>query len=234
MNVKKTKKTLLGNIRDLGFSMLPELAGALTPEIVTNPEATLIKVGTAITSSKLKQFYNEWKEKKSKGEIKENIETEKDSFYDLLKFINENPDEKRLNAVKKLFFKAIAPNTDESEKLMVFELIQITKKLTTNDLSVLKAAYEIDEIISLKKSFDSIDGTILSTNQFRSRWFSAVAFKIGHKISSLVESSENHLSELKLIFSPRPTGESQEQYFTNSGHFRLTDLGFSLCKYLKS
>ena len=219
---KKLKKVLT-DATDLTLSILPALAGVLSPELATNPQAVIAGVGSIILTNKLSKFYGEYKEKKEKGQIREDLNSIQDSLFDLLKFINENPDDIRLGAIKKLFFKSVAPGTPESEQQLTFELIQICKQLSTNDLMVLKAAYEVVEGAEVPRETLNSRG--------RNSWFLIISQKIGHNITSLVEVSEAHLVELKLI---TPAEDRDHASFFPQGNYRLTDLAVRLCQYLTS
>jgi len=219
--MKKIIKKIANDVADVTLSVTPELSGLLTPETLVDPATATIKVGLAIVGNKLRKFYDEYREKKAEGKIREDIETIQDSLYDILKFIDQGPDEEHLDAVKKLFFISAAPTTPESEQQLVYLLIQTCKKLSSSELLILKASYQLH----------TNPGKLVSLSIGRNRhtWFKSVADAIGHRLSSLVEASESHLEELKLITG---TEVADPRYFYPEGNCRLTDLGYKLCEYL--
>ncbi|MEK7552667.1 MAG: hypothetical protein AAB505_00995 [Patescibacteria group bacterium] len=226
MENSEVKKTT-NNVVDLGLSILPELSGLLTPDLVTDPVSVTVKVLSKIVENKLINFYSEWRERKKDQRTKDDLESiHVDSLADTLTFIQGNPDEERFNAVKKLFFKLIEPNTNNAEQLAVFELMQICKKLTSNDILVLVGAFEIFEKKNLPGNFAL--GLNLNSRH-RNIWFASIAQKLGHNINSLVEFSEPHLIELKLI---SPIEERSPLLYFPEEKFRLTDSGFKLCQIL--
>jgi len=221
MASKKTNN-LGSDIQDFALSVLPELSGALTPEVVSDPVGVLVKVSGSILASKLSKFYQEFREKRQNGEVPEDLDEIQDSLLDILNFIQENPTNEKLEAAKKLFFISILPGTEESEQQLAFEMMQTCKRLSSNDLLVLKAAYEIATTNKRR---------IELSHRVRAAWFKEVAMQIGHNLSSLVESSEENLQQLKLITIVEPRDET---HFHPGGTYRLTDFGYKLCQYLSS
>ena len=158
-----------------------------------------------------------------KGTIKENF-LEKDinqfSFYELLKFIDEEtPDEERVRAMKSIFFSSVTPKSDSAHEQLAYEFMQICKELSSSEILILKASVSL-----FKKGVFN-----LNAGDSRDGWFSNLAKEIGHNIPALVAKYEDHLMSLKLI--------EQKVYNDGSGfrktpYGRLTESGFQLCKFI--
>jgi hypothetical protein len=227
MDEKQKKGNMLEDTKDLALSVLPSISSLLTPETLVDPQKALVGVGSAILASKLAKFYSEFQEQRNRGQIKEDISGEGDEVLEMLSFIKDNEPDDKITAAKKLFFKSIEPGTTEAERMVIFELMQKCKKLTTNDLAVLKAAYQITQ----RQHDPDILAGIDINQRFRRNWFLIIGRHLGHKLEYLVESSEENLVNEKLI---TPLEERSPSTYHPAGDFRLTDLGIALCKYLAS
>lgn len=223
---KQPNFQIVGDVGDLALSVLPQLSGLLTPEIVNNPIAVISSVGSAIVGNRLQKFYEEYSERKAAGKIRDDISSSADSFNKLLTIMRDSESDEQIVIAKKLFFKSIEPGTTDAEQRVLFNFMQICKQLDTNDLAVLKASYEIAK----GKNPDALRG-IDTNSRFRSNWFLAVSRHLEHNLASLVEKSEDRLASLKLITAVEE--RSPPTYFP-AGTFRLTDLGMAFCEYLSS
>lgn len=175
------------------------------------------------------QLGNEIKEYIDKGKIKENFldkQQNEQSLYSLLKFIDEaTPDEERFEAVKSLFIKTLIEDSSEEEKVIAYQFMKLSQELNSDSLLILKAAFDISNgRLNPSKSF-SVENDTKSTHS----WLTSISMQLGHGIISLVELHEEQLIQLKLI-SPRRYGDNSG--IDNTGHFRLTDLGYKLCQYI--
>jgi len=208
-----------------------KIAEALTGILASDPNDLKLSAGrlvqACIKSKFLHQLGKELKEYRKKGKIKEDYfatSSNRASLYELLKFIDEEvPDEERFKAMKSIFLTSISIDTSKEDEILAYEIMQICKKLDSADILVLKAVYDI-----AKGGGSKLNGANLATKH-ASEWLNIVAHKIGHKIPSLVEISEEKLINLKLI--------SGRMYADKSGvdtspHFRLTQLGFKLCEFI--
>ncbi|MCE9549360.1 hypothetical protein K8Q98_03135 [Candidatus Nomurabacteria bacterium] len=237
------KKIKLGSLKETGLSLLPDLTGFLTPTTITDPQMAIANVGVAIITKKISDFVQEYKQKKKSKKIKDevNISTGS-SFYEILKFIDEkNPDEETLKAIKSIFFRSIRKDSTEQEESLAYQFMQICKQLTGQDILILKASYEI----ASKKS-NAIPAEHIKTDN-PEIWASSVAMQLGHQISELITSREEHLVKLTLILPTHikkiknlvwmPDPDPEEKYhelkvFIANERFRLTKLGYRLCEYL--
>ena len=224
--MKQNKKIEVGSLKETALSLLPDLTGFLTPNTITDPKMAIANVGVAIVSKKISQFVEEYKQKKKGKKIKEKLNTkEGSSFYEILKFIDEeNPDEERLKAIKSIFFYSIRKDSSEKDENLAYQFIQICKKLTSEDILILKASYDITQ----KERVPTV--------YYSNEWSDLLSKQIGHNIPELVLVREENLVNFRLIDQREP-GESKN-YKENgrlgggSYRFRLTKLGYSLCKYL--
>jgi len=209
-----------------------KIAEALTGILASDLRDIKLSAGRLVQASiKFKLFTQLGKELKEyieKGKIKENYyATNKNqaSLCELLELIDEEiPDEERFKAMKSIFFTSVSRDISEKDEELAYELMQICKKLTSGEILVLKAVYDIinNRFAPNMSSFD------LETES-ASTWLDIIASQIGHNMSSLVEIYEQKLIDLKLI--------SDRVYSDRSGigktpNFRLTQLGYKLCEFI--
>lgn len=202
-----------------------KITEALTGILASGKKDLVLSAGH-IVQSLLKgklfaQLGKELQEYKNKGEIKEDyFESDKNrmSFYELLKFIDEDvPDEERFEAMKSIFLKSISKDAKKEDEELAYEIMQICRELSSGDLIVLKAIYGI-----VQENKHTNDAFITS-------WFFTIAQHIGHNIPSLVEVHEEKLMKLKLI-SDRIHSDKSGIEVTK--YFRLTELGYKLCEFI--
>jgi len=164
----------------------------------------------------LKQFAREINYLREKGRIKEDYAKEKYGFQtwvELLEVIDsEGPDQDRLKAIKAMFLAVNRVNATDGEKIADYQLFQIAKKLTSGQLLILKAAYQLH----LESRFNP---GIVNIRE----WFQKVAQKLGYPIPSLIQYDDKALIDHSLI-NP-VVGEGTEVM-----NARLTDLALRLCR----
>jgi hypothetical protein len=105
-------------------------------------------------------------------------------------------------------------NASDGEKILGYQLFQIAKHLSSNELLVLKTAFVLQ---------DTNQNTASPISQ--RDWVSGVARVLGHNLSALVRHADKVLVEAELL-------EPGINYSV-SGH-RLTDLGVAFCKNIES
>ena len=168
------------------------------------------------------QLGRELQKYKNKGEIKEDyFKSDKNrmSFYELLKFIDEDvPDEERFRAMKSIFLKSISKDAKEEDEEMAYEIMQICKKLSSGELIVLRTAYNM---VQKNEHNNGLGGA--------KDWLDIIAQQIGHSIPSLVEVHEEKLMKLKLVSGRTYSDKSG---FERTKYFRLTELGYKLCEFI--
>jgi len=215
------QKSVEDFLEESASGMVAIIAGLAT----TSKEEFILGAGrilqAGIRGNFLKQFTNEMKTLKEKGEIKNNwanIQANRTSFIELLNFIDsEIPDENRVEAMKRLFFKSIHPESTEADSVLHYQYMQIVKELSSSDILVLLAIHKLTLSDDLPRMNDRVEVT---------GWFRDVAKSAGHGVESLIESREENLMRLKLI-SKRT--HSDLSGFSRTAYFRLTDLGHNIC-----
>jgi hypothetical protein len=126
----------------------------------------------------------------------------------------ETPDEERLEALKAMFLAANKVNAADGQSILAYQLFQIAKRLTSNELLVLKTAYQLQERHELPLEPVS-----------QKTWVSHVAKKLGHNLSALVRHAETILVEEQLM-------EQSVNYHVSRE--RVTDLGIAFCKNIET
>jgi hypothetical protein len=125
---------------------LAVIAGAITEALAHGPKAfaiPVVRVAQGALKGKLfQQFAQEIKDLCEKGKIADKFAERKygyQSWVELLAVIDEEtPDEDRFEALKSMFYAANKINATDAEQIMAYQLLQIAKKLNSNDLLVLK------------------------------------------------------------------------------------------------
>jgi len=186
-------------------------------------------VEMSIKDTLLTKLGKELKKNKDAGMLKNDFilkSKTKSCLYELLKFIDKDvPDEERFSAMKSIFLKSISANASDEDELLAYELMQICKKLSSNDILHLKTIYDI-----ASGGGTNIQGANTQTTGLE-EWLNIVANKVGHKMRALVELSERNLVELKLIGNRRHADGSGIE---NSTTFRMTQFGMKLCEFISA
>ena len=175
----------------------------------------------ALKGSMFRQLAKEIKDLREKGKIDEDFSRNKYSFQswvELLTIIDEDrPDEDRLETLKAMFFAVNKVKANDGERILGYQLFQIAKKLTSNELLVLKAVYEIHKSGSA--------GTLLSFRE----WANIVSGRLGHSLTSLIDHADSALVANRLL-SDR---YSSDRSGIHGQNFRLTDLGLKFCENIE-
>lgn len=225
----------IGDIKSLtAFLQQPaiKIAEALTGILGSDKSELVLSAGRLVQSSikfqLLTQLGKELEGYIKKGKIKEDYfstDRDKASLHALLKFIDEeSPDEERFRAIKSLFLTSISKDTSEADQALVYELMQICKKLAAGEILVIKAAFDIKSS-RLAQNMPTVDHSTANAND----WLNIIARQLGHDIASLVEFHEKNLIDLKLITDRT---NSDRSGVGRTQHFRLTPLGYKLCKFI--
>jgi hypothetical protein len=217
------------------FIKQPEkILGFITGVLSSDRRDWVLSAGRLVQASikwrLISQLGKEVKEYIDKGKIKEDyLEDHRNcqALHDILKFIDESvPDENRFKAIKALFLKSILSNTTESDKILSFQLMQISERLESGDLLVVKANYDlVNHRNSTGINNIDLNDTVADT------WFKILSRQIGHNIPSLVELHEQNLMSLKLISQRVNVDKSG---FAQTKYYRLTELGYKFCEFVLS
>lgn len=205
---------------------LMTFAEALTGALALGEKDAILICGRLVQATLkgrlLQQAAREINDLIEKGRIKEDYANSKYGFkslVELLEFIDsEVPDEDRLQAVKAMFVAVNAVDAKEGEELVNYQLLQISKKLSGGQILVLKTTYELEK----EKVFPA-DQIGVGARE----WLEAIAARLGHKLTALVEQDESVLISSGLLTDRIYTDQSGIQRPQ-----RLTDLGIRFCEVL--
>ena len=210
---------------------IPVIAQAII-ELFEHGPVTLLAPGVRIVQGALKgnlfkQLAKEVNDLQQKGKIADNFAERKygfQSWVELLTIIDEDtPDEDRLEALKAMFYTINKVNASDAEQILGYQLFQIAKRLTSNELLVLKAVYELCKTQAFKK------GGAPTVSGFRD-WAALVSKHLGHTLIALIEHADKALTENQLLseraFSDRSAVQGMQQG-------RLTDLGNRFCENIE-
>ncbi len=171
----------------------------------------------------LSQFGVEWDSYREKGRIKDDyIDTEqhRSCLQELLDFLdNDSPDEIRFEVIKKVFLVAATENVSDRNSLLPYQFLRLCRGMSSGEIIVLSATY------SIAKSDQILD--VSGANQ----WLDAIVNESGLGHASLVETYEDELIKKHLITGRKYSDQSG---IVAKPNFRLTSLGFELCKYIDS
>lgn len=203
------------------------LAASLT-DLFRSPVA-YVERGVRIVQAAFKgqSFYQLGREIKllrEKGKLAEDFEQNKygyQTWVELLSVIDEDtPDKDRLEALKAMFWACNKVNATDAEHILGYQLFQIAKRLSSNELLVLKAVYEL-----YKKGHAS---GISNQDTNYVRWSEIVAEHLGHYLRSLVQAADDTLVRLQLLSALTP-----DKGNFNRQNARLTDLGIRFCENIE-
>lgn len=208
-----------------------KLGEALTGILVSEKKEWILSAGKLVQASLrfklLTQLGQELNGYREKGKIKEDYfatNNNQASFNELLSFIDEDvPDEERMRAMKSIFLTSISIGITEEDERFAYELMQICRGLSSGDLLILKANFDLvtgnaRPGIAVELSSTNADG-----------WLGIIAKQVGHNLPPLVEAHEGNLMDAKLI-SIRMFSDLSG--FRPTPHFRLTTLGYKLCEFI--
>jgi hypothetical protein len=143
------------------------------------------------------------------------------TWVDLLKEIDSNPvDAERLKAMKAMFLAANKVEETDVQSILAYHLFQIAKKLTSGELLLLEAVYQIHKA-----------GPWPHNNALARDWRAMLAEKSGHGLSALVQHHEHALTGYGLI---TPFVMSGSLELIRKDNSRLSDLGISFCENIQS
>ena len=126
---------------------------AAVNELLLHPStfaSTGIRVAHAALKGKMFQrLANEVKYWREKGKLPADFAEKKhgyNTWIDLLKIIDDEcPDEDRLEALKAMFYAANAVSMVDGDRIVAYELFQIAKTLSSNELLVLNVLWEMTQ-----------------------------------------------------------------------------------------
>jgi hypothetical protein len=205
---------------------IPVISRAII-EFMSHGPVALIGPGVRIVQGALRgelfqQAAKEVKDLQEKGKIDKNFEQRKygfQSWVELLTVIDEDtPDEDRLDAMKAMFYSANRVNATDGDQILGYQLFQIAKRLSSNELLVLKSAYELSRRRPMPSSAGFID------------WARGVSGHLGHNVVSLIEHADRALVDNQLL-SERTLPDRSGILYPDK--WRLTDLGIKFCENIE-
>ncbi|MFA6295169.1 MAG: hypothetical protein WC666_01955 [Candidatus Paceibacterota bacterium] len=230
----KKQQIKVGSLIQTGTEIAPFMLPLLDPQIVSDPQTLIVKVAQSIGTYFISKFTGAYSEKIKSKEIKsKDYFTEKPmlSFVELLRMINDgNIDKERFNAIKSIFFYGISINSVEKDEFWSYEFIQTIKKISSTEVLILRAAYEIAENKSNTEVLKRLENK--SNPQMRSGWRNTISLQMNlGGGDSIVLKYEENLEKLGLI-SPRHEDDRFSTEFTPTSKCRLTDMGYMFCRFI--
>lgn len=127
--------------------------------------------------------------------------------------------------MKSIFFSSV----DGGDDALAYELIQICKKLSSMEILILSANYNV--VKGTSKS--TAKGIEWGANRVVGCWAQIISEQVGHNLSEVVLRYEDHLIEIKLISDlDRKDKTIVSNTFIPTSYFRLTPLGYKLCEFI--
>ena len=206
---------------------LAVIAAATTEYLAHGPSAVTapaVRLAHAALKGKLRQ---QWAQEiialREKGMIASDFAERKYGFQtwiELLTIIDEDtPDEDRLEALKAMFYAANNIKATDAEQIISYQLFQIAKKLSSNELLILRSAYKLQQRGALR------GGGVMAFNQ----WAESIGGELGHNLVPLIEHADDVLVGNKLL-SHRYQKENHDGGQVIPINARLTDLGIRFCE----
>jgi hypothetical protein len=139
----------------------------------------------------------------------------------MLDFLDkDSPDEIRFSFLKKIFLITATETASDRNSIIPQQFMKICRCLSSGEILVMQGAYSY-----LKAGH--IDPNDLNTQS----WLRNVAKESGLTYPSLVESHESELERKKII---RGRFYSDKSGVTLGDYYRLTELGYQICKFIES
>lgn len=219
------KKSLMEFLRQPTIKIAEVLTGVLISDTKDWKLSTGKIVQSFIKGNLFTQLGREIEKYQKEGRIKEDYfanNKNQVSLFELLKFIDEAPEEELLKAAKSIFFTSISKEASEQDEILGYEFLQTIKKLSGTEILILKANFEI----ATRKS---ITGVNLG-GESREGWLNIISQQMGYGgYSSMVEKYENNLIASGFI---SVITHSDRSGFRSTNHFRLTSFGYKFCEFI--
>lgn len=201
---------------------LPAIAELITGMMAAGPKVLAVS-GLRIAQGALKarmfqQVAREIRELRESGKIREDFAEQKlgyESWVELLIAIDEDlPDEERLEALKAMFFGVNRINAQDAERILSYQLFQISKRLNSGELLTLQTVFRMKDF-AVPPYFDDL------------KWEREVAKYMELGVASLVMYHSTRLTECHLLNAPKQSN-------INRIGDRLTDLGERFCRNIEN
>lgn len=229
----KNKKGLADFLRQPTIKIAEFLTGFLTSNLNDYKLSTGHLVQAVLKGNLFTQLEREINKYIEDGKIKENYfstNLNQQTLYELLKFIDTDvPDKERFKAIKSIFFFSVSVESNEKDEVLAYEFLQTAKKLSSTEILILKANFEI----VLGKFPADLDKEILRNAQSkRSVWKMIMAKQMGYgELHDIITKYETNLESLGLI-SPRCADARFSDDFEPTKKYRLTEMGYKFCEFM--
>jgi len=171
----------------------------------------------------LETLKSEWEEYRDKGRIKNDyVDTEqhRECLQEILDFLDrDSPDHTRFAAIKRVFLNTATERLSSRDSVLPQQYMRICRKLSSGEVLVLQATFQ------LAKEYGESVPELGATG-----WLRRLAETSHLTHEELVELHEHTLMEKNLI-SPRRYGDRSG--IVQTKHFRLTALGYELCRFMQ-
>ena len=229
MNDKNLPSNFKDDTSTIIYDTLLHLVEGITGIAASQKKELAFSVGHIFQSLRkgrlLSQLLKEWNSYCEKGRIKKDYsETEQhyECLSELLDFLdNDIPDQTRFSLLKKIFITAATERVSDRNSLLPGQYIKICKTLSSGEAILMCAVYERWKVM---KPDDNTSKSAID-------WVSTIANVSNLKHIELVEIYEEGLIN-KQILTPRQYPANKVVIVTP--YYRLTNLGFEICKYIES
>jgi hypothetical protein len=226
--VHEHKRSALAVLDDTYQALVQFLAGSATAD----RKEWVLSIGYLLQRVRGGRFIatllDEIKRYRDLGKIKDDYLSTEQGFtcmQELLDFIDkDSPDEVRFSAMKAIFLTAATESVSSRNDPVPQQIMQICRTLSSADLLILSATYEIANEVDWKQERPAGD---LATQM----WINRVLERTALRFPELVRLRERELVE-KGILSRSLFSEGSG--FVPTKHYRLTDLGYHICEFIKA
>jgi hypothetical protein len=220
-------------IRDSALDHMKRVYDGLTEGLtgigISDRKDWILSIGYLLQRQRGKQFLDslmhEWEKYREKGRIKEDYATTEQcqaSLQEILDCLDrDSPDEIRFSFLKKLFISIATEELSNRESPLPQQYIRIARGLSSGEVLVLLAAYGI------AKSETSVPGI-----KNAEATFVAIAEKSGLFYPELVRVHQEGLVARGLFLWSKYYEEGSGSVAVGP-RYRLTDLGFEICKFIE-
>jgi len=172
----------------------------------------------------LQTFKYEWDQFRKKGKIQDDYmqsEQHQECLQEMFDFLDkDSPDENRFSFLKKIFLTAATESVTDRNSLLPQQYMKICRTLSSGEVLVLQAAFSIAKT----GEWDANDMNVQN-------WLKKIAERSALRYPELIEIHERNLMDKRLI---TPRLYSDNSGITMGKYFRLSELGYEICKFIES
>jgi urease accessory protein UreF len=97
-----------------------------------------------------------------------------------------------------MFFSVNSVKSTDAQKILAYQLFQIARELTSSQLLLMKACYELGKSGELA-NVDNIDRAHTGVGATREQWIQLVIKWLGHDVRALISRDDEILVKLRLL-----------------------------------